>query len=96
MQSWGFLAVGSLTEGECGHALFKRVELKFTTSERERLDSGLVDLIESVTWSPKNAKACLETPIVLAKVDVNEEENKDLASKYEVKGLPTFKNTKVS
>lgn len=57
MQRWGFLVAGSLTDEECGHALFKRVELKFTTSERERLDSALADLIELVIWSPKNAKA---------------------------------------
>ncbi|XP_058786941.1 protein disulfide-isomerase [Vicia villosa] len=33
----------------------------------------------------------LETPIVLAKVDANEEKNKDLASEFEVKGFPTIK-----
>ncbi|KAL5075703.1 hypothetical protein RYX36_014687 [Vicia faba] len=33
----------------------------------------------------------LETPIVLAKVDANEEKNKDLASEYDVKGFPTIK-----
>jgi protein disulfide-isomerase A1 len=32
-----------------------------------------------------------ETPIVLAKVDANEEKNRDLASEYDVKGFPTIK-----
>ncbi|PKA66777.1 Protein disulfide-isomerase [Apostasia shenzhenica] len=32
-----------------------------------------------------------DTPIVLAKVDANDEINKDLASQYEVKGFPTLK-----
>lgn len=32
-----------------------------------------------------------DPPIVLAKVDANEEMNKELATKYEVKGFPTLK-----
>ncbi|XP_057446025.1 protein disulfide-isomerase-like [Lotus japonicus] len=32
-----------------------------------------------------------DPPIVLAKVDANEENNKDLASQYEVRGFPTIK-----
>lgn len=32
-----------------------------------------------------------DPPVVLAKVDANEEQNKELASKYEVKGFPTLK-----
>ena len=32
-----------------------------------------------------------DPPIILAKVDANEEVNKELANKYEVKGFPTIK-----
>lgn len=32
-----------------------------------------------------------DPPIVLAKVDANEEANKDLATKFEVSGFPTLK-----
>ena len=32
-----------------------------------------------------------DPPVVLAKVDANEESNKDLASEYEIKGFPTLK-----
>lgn len=32
-----------------------------------------------------------EPPIVLAKVDANEEVNKDLAAQFDVKGFPTIK-----
>lgn len=32
-----------------------------------------------------------DPPIVLAKIDANEEVNKDLATQYEIKGFPTLK-----
>lgn len=32
-----------------------------------------------------------DPPVILAKVDANEEENKQLASEYEVSGFPTLK-----
>jgi len=32
-----------------------------------------------------------DPPVVLAKVDANEEKNKDLASEYDVRGYPTIK-----
>ena len=32
-----------------------------------------------------------DPPIVLAKVDANEEKNKELASEFEIKGFPTIK-----
>lgn len=32
-----------------------------------------------------------EPPIVLAKVDANEEVNKELATEYEIRGFPTIK-----
>lgn len=32
-----------------------------------------------------------DPPVVLAKVDANEEANKELASQYEIRGFPTIK-----
>ena len=32
-----------------------------------------------------------DPPVVLAKIDANEEKNKDLASQYDVRGYPTIK-----
>lgn len=32
-----------------------------------------------------------DPPVVLAKVDANEEANKDLATEYEIRGFPTVK-----
>ncbi|KAJ0983988.1 hypothetical protein J5N97_002344 [Dioscorea zingiberensis] len=88
--------------GDPQSSLSHQLNLLFKTARKAFLKASL-DFHPLVSWcghcktlAPEYEKAATilskhEPPVILAKVDANEEANKELASKYEVKACPTIK-----